>query len=215
MEKKRGTTIIVVAALIIAIVSLGVALAAFSTTLTINGTATVQASSWNVFFATAADGTDPGSTTGVPLPNGNIAISNLQTGVTPTATASATVKSADFTWSATFKTPGDKVVYDFYVRNTGTYNAKITSINAPTKTCTKGGQTETTVCPHIHYGIYNDAAGTDAVAVDDVLNATSNAHYYVIAWMDNDNWDPEGSDLPDANVTVDYTQVSIIYTQAD
>ena len=65
MEKQRGTTVAIVAALIIAVISLGVAFAAFSTTLNINGTATVQASSWDVYFATAAtgDNTKPSSST--------------------------------------------------------------------------------------------------------------------------------------------------------
>ena len=55
MERKRGQIIAVVIALVVAVVSLGVAFAAFSTTLNISGTATVQASSWNIFFTSTRD----------------------------------------------------------------------------------------------------------------------------------------------------------------
>ena len=213
MEKRRGTTVAVVAALIIAVVSLGVAFAAFSSTLTINGSATVVASNWNVFFTTGASASDPG-TSGTALPSTQIAESNIQ-GLPETATGSATVKTADFTWEAEFQTPGDKVVYDFYVRNTGDYNAKITSINTPQITCTKGGSAENTVCGHIHYGLYKDASGNTAVAEDDTIASKGNAHYYVIAYLDNTNWAADGTDLPDATVSVSTTQISITYTQAN
>lgn len=212
MERKRGTTVAVVAALIIAVVSLGIAFAAFSSTLTINGSATVQASTWNIFFTTAANGSDPG-TTGIALPAANIAESNIQAGIAETVTASATVKTADFSWTASFTTPGDKVVYDFYVRNTGSYAAKITSINAPQVTCTPTDTISQGVCGHIHYGLYKDANGTNAVAQNDEIAAGGNAHYYVIAYLDNDEWAPDGSDLPTATVNVNTTQISITYTQ--
>ena len=67
MERKRGTTVAVVAALIIAVVSLGIAFAAFSSTLTINGSATVQTSNWKIYFTTSSTGEDPG-TSGTALP---------------------------------------------------------------------------------------------------------------------------------------------------
>lgn len=216
MERRRGTTVAVVAALIIAVVSLGIAFAAFSSTLTINGSATVQTSNWKIYFTTASDGSDPG-TSGTALPSNQIVPSNLQAGIASTASGSATVKTANFTWSATFKTPGDKVVYDFYVRNTGSFAAKITDINAPNITCTKGtGQNpseETTVCGHIHYELRKGTADGSLVALNDEIASGGNAHYYVVAWMDNDNWSASGTDLPSEQVNVSTTQISITYTQ--
>ena len=47
MERKRGSAFIMVIALLISIIGLGVAFAAFSTSLTINGSATIQASKAN------------------------------------------------------------------------------------------------------------------------------------------------------------------------
>ena len=215
MERRRGTTVAVVAALIIAVVSLGIAFAAFSSTLTINGSATVQASNWKIYFTDSSTGTDPG-TSGKSLPSNQIVTSNLQSGIASTASGSATVKTANFTWSATFKTPGDKVVYDFYVRNTGSFAAKITDINTPTISCTTGtapGTEETTVCGHIHYELRKGTADGSLVALNDEITSGGNAHYYVVAWMDNTNWSPTGSDLPTTDVNVSTTQISITYTQ--
>lgn len=215
MERRRGTTVAVVAALIIAVVSLGIAFAAFSSTLTINGSATVQASNWKIYFATASDGSDPG-TSGTSLPSNQIVTSNLQSGIASTASGNATVKTANFTWSATFKTPGDKVVYDFYVRNTGSFAAKITDINTPTISCTTGtapGTKETTVCGHIHYELRKGTADGSLVALNDEIASGGNAHYYVVAWMDNTNWSETGTDLPTTDVNVSTTQISITYTQ--
>ena len=61
MERRRGTTVAVVAALIIAVVSLGIAFAAFSSTLTINGSATVESSSWDIHYSDVSGGTAPSS----------------------------------------------------------------------------------------------------------------------------------------------------------
>lgn len=209
MERKRGTTVAVVAALIIAVVSLGIAFAAFSTTLNINGNATVNASSWNIFFTDAANGTDPG-TSGRDVVSTAIHESNDQAGISETVTAEATIKTAAFDWSATFVTPGDRVVYDLYVKNTGSYAAKITSINTPTKTCTSGGANETTVCPYIHYGVYTNDTGTTALAENAEIAAGGTAHYYVIAYLDKDM--PAAS-LPSTAVTASWTQISIVFTQ--
>ena len=215
MERKRGTTIMIVIALIISIIGLGVAFAAFSSTLTINGSATVTASNWKIYFTTSATGEDPG-TSGIALPSGQIAESNMQSLPETVTDASATVKTADFTWTAKFKTPGDKVVYDFYVRNTGDYNAKITGINTPTITCKQGSSTTaeaTAVCGHIHYAVRKASADGSAVAKNDTVASKGNAHYYVVAWLDDQGWATDGSDLPKTAVSVDVTQISITYTQ--
>ena len=52
MNKEREMKTLVIAALVISVVAIGVGFAAFSTTLQINGTATVNTDgkTWNVFF---------------------------------------------------------------------------------------------------------------------------------------------------------------------
>ena len=222
MEKKRGTTIAVVAALIIAVVSLGIAFAAFSQTLTINGTATVKATKWDIYFS------DTGEASSKPAANAHISsITPSNTaGWTTTATGDGTYDSATtISWNATFKTPGDKVVYKFYVRNDGDYNAKVS--NTPVSkqgsasgetafTCTATGGTagaETTVCSHIHYGLYTDAAGTTPVAQNLTLAAHDNDDYYLIAWLDESYGGNDGQGLAPADVTTATISTTVTYSQ--
>jgi hypothetical protein len=212
MEKNRGSVIAIVAALVVAVISLGVAFAAFSTTLNITGSATVQASSWNVFFTNTSTGSDPGTTTGVNL---TASLSNLN-GFTTTATStSSNLKSASFTWAGTLKTPGDKIMYTFYIRNTGSYNAKITSINVPTLTCKQGGSVTTAataLCNNrIKYGVFTDTDGTTRLQQNATLNATSGVQtVYVIAEFDKNT---PASELPGTAVTIEPSTISITYTQ--
>ena len=205
MERNRGTTVAIVAALIIAVISLGVAFAAFSTTLTINGTATVESSNWKIHFTKTSGGSDPGST-GVAI---SPTTSNLN-GFTTTATGSGTLKTADFTWTGTLKTPGDRIVFPFFIRNAGTYNAKITSINTPTISCTKNSTAETTVCGNITYGVYTDENGKTRLPLNDTLASGASKQVYVIVTL---NKDMTAAQLPDANVTVNPTTISITYSQ--
>ena len=206
MERKRGTTVAVVAALIIAVVSLGIAFAAFSTTLTINGTATVQATNWEIFFAPASDGTKPASATALPSTN-----------VTENGTANSTqadLSASQFSWAATLKTPGDYVTYTFYARNTGDYNAKVQTTLAPTVTCTYEDTTSAQAfcTSHVRYGIYKDANCTTAVTANDPLAAGGYAQYWVKVEL-LDNFAQDGSDLPTQQITVTAPAVSVIYEQ--
>ena len=221
MEKKRGTTIAVVAALIIAVVSLGIAFAAFSTTLNINGTATVKATKWDIYFSdTGAENSKTAASSSIS----SITPSNTA-GWTTTATGTGTYASATtISWNASFKTPGDKVVYKFYVRNDGDYNAKVS--NTPVSrqgsatgetafTCTTGSpaQAETTVCSHIHYGLYTDAAGTTPVAQNLQLSAHNNDEYYLIAWLDESYGGNDGQGLAPADVTTATISTTVTYSQ--
>lgn len=206
MERKRGTTVVVVAALIIAVVSLGIAFAAFSTTLTINGSATVQATSWDIFFAPSK--ADAKSSTPVALPTDNI---------TTTGTAASTqadLSASTFTWAATLKTPGDSVIYTFVAKNVGDYNAKIRSIVAPQLTCEFADKTTAqTFCnDHVTYGVYKDAACTQPVAANDTLTRADYATYYVKVELQND-FATDGSDLPTQNVNITSNTISVIYEQ--
>ena len=221
MEKQRGTTVAIVAALIIAVVSLGVAFAAFSTTLNINGTATVQTSSWDIYFTSANNGTKPG-TNGIAVPSANIGESNFA-GATETASGSGTIEATTLTWNATFKTPGDKVVFTIYVKNAGSYNAKVNGVNLGSKSCTldtTNTPAETTVCGHIHYGLYTDnptGNPSSATALDNTftINAESTGVIYLIAWLDNTGWASDGSDLPSNNVITNTIQSTVTFEQTN
>ncbi len=206
MEKKRGTIVAIVVALILAVISLGVAFAAFSTQLNINGTATVQQSSWNIFFASASNGSKPSSAGTLPAAN-----------ITEHGSASSTLASLsadNFSWAATLTAPGDYVIYTFYARNTGSFNAKVRSTLSPNVTCTYADTTSAqTFCnSHVTYGIYKNEACTQAVTADDPLNSNSSAQYWVKVML-LDNFATNGSDLPTQAVTVTAPAVSVYYDQ--
>ena len=206
-RRGNGRTISLIIALVLVVTGIGVAFAAFSTTLNINGTATVQSSNWKVFFTNASDGSDPGTSTGVSL---TPTLSNTNSLPVTAANTSNTLKTASFTWSGTLKTPGDKIMYTFYIRNTGSYNAKLTSINVPTLSCTKNSSNETTVCGKIKYGIFTDTSGSTRLAQNTTIASGSYQTVYVIAEFDKTT---AASDLPNANVTVNPSTITMTYTQ--
>ena len=210
MERNRGTTIAIVAALVVAVVSLGVAFAAFSTTLNISGTATVQSSSWKIFFANASNGNDPGTESGVAITG----TTTNTAGFSPTASStSGTLKTAQFTWAGTLKTPGDRLTYTFYIRNTGSYTAKVSSINTPTLTCTKNSSAETTICNNrITYGVYTSSTPSEANRLSTSNTIASGSYQQVWVIIEFDKNTP-ASELPNSPITVNPSTISITYQQ--
>lgn len=119
MEKERGAKIIAIVALLIAVVGLTVGYAAYSSTLTINGTATVDPASWKVNF---------GYKTGDSLTG---TIKGHATETTAPTLADTTISGFD----VTLKAPGDSVTYNFLIKNSGTLNAKLANFTMGTLTC--------------------------------------------------------------------------------
>ena len=109
-------TIPIIAVLIIAIVSIGIAFATFSTTLNIGGHATVDATSWEIVF----EGKTNPNVMDAPTTVGTAAQVTL-----PTIKNNATEIS---TYSVTLKTPGDSITYDFKIHNKGSYDATVSSL---------------------------------------------------------------------------------------
>ena len=114
--KDKKTMIIVIIALIVSIIGIGIAFAAFSQTLTINGNASVEATNWEVVF----EGTDGTSTLGSPTLTGT---ANVETA--PTIKNNQTEIS---NYAVSLKTPGDSVTYNFRIHNKGSYAANLGSI---------------------------------------------------------------------------------------
>lgn len=142
MEKNRSSKVIAVVALCVAIVGLTLGFAAFSNTLNIKSSATVNPSgeAFNVDFSSsdAAVETDPVTPTKDPssLVAGNATINN--SGSNPQISG----------LTATFTEPGQSATYTFYVHNIGEYDAFLKSItynNATSgdtfKVCTAGEET--------------------------------------------------------------------------
>ena len=113
-EKSKN---ILLGVLIVGLVSMTVAYAALSTSLTINGTANVAATKWDIHFANVAvDSTE--TTTGLVYDLGTLDNHAATTG-TGTLINGLTVQ---------LNKPGDKLVVNFDIENAGTIDAKNTTM---------------------------------------------------------------------------------------
>lgn len=119
MEKERGAKVIAIVALLIAVVGLTVGYAAYSSTLTINGTANVDPASWKVNFGYKTGDSLTGTKTG------------HATETTAPTLADTTISGFD----VTLKAPGDSVTYNFLIKNSGTLNARLANFTMGTLTC--------------------------------------------------------------------------------
>ncbi len=198
----REMKILVVAALIISIVAIGIGFAAFSETLTINGNASVQTSSWKVKFSELGTATLTGTASEVTKPT----LSDTTIG----------------TYNATFKTPGDSVSYKIKVSNTGSYNAKITTATISVPSCTgKAGEATADadaakVCDKLTYTLVYDTDDTQsagqAVAVGDTLKA-GETRPMVLTLKYAEFTD--ATLLPAADVSISNLGVTLVYSQAE
>ena len=112
MEKTRKIKIISLCALLVAVLGLTVAFAALSQTLTIKGSAAVNAASWDIHFEkTSGKETE---------------VKGAATFTEPTLSGT-TIEN----FSATLTKPGDSVIYYFDIVNNGTVDAQIESYNFP------------------------------------------------------------------------------------
>ena len=198
-NKNRGLKIGVIAALVISVVAIGIGFATFTETLKIEGSATVQTSTWKVKFTNLSS----------PTLNGTAAVVTA-----PTINTNDTTIS---TYDVKLIKPGDSVSYTFDVVNTGTYNAKLTSITIPTPTCTGKAETESAttdaanVCKHLTYTL-TYANGTSLAENDALEASTGVAHMKLtLTYTSHD----VAAELPKADVTISNLGISLVYSQAD
>ena len=205
----KGFKVGVLVALIAMIVVVGVGFAAFTTTLNINGTAKVEASSWNIGFSTDPAAITPGEV--------NVSKGNTQSGITSTTTVVKKATLTDTTvndWEVTFKTPGDYAEMSFYVLNKGSFDAKVSTFELPTPTCTGTGENAeadaANVCKHLEYKLVNEYGVP--VAVGETLRKTTGLKNYYLKLQYKD--DVTDAELPKGEVTISNLGFSIVYTQA-
>lgn len=193
--KDRGLKVAVVAALVISVIAIGIGFAAFTETLSINGNATVQTSSWKVKFTDLSTGTTAGTASITTAPTIN--------------TNDTTISTYDIKLAK----PGDSVTYTFKVANTGTYDAKLTSVTIPTPTCTGSGDNAetdaTNVCKHVTYSLTYSDGGT--IAVNDALAAGTSKEMKLVLSYDTHN---VAADLPSGDVTISNLGISLVYSQS-
>ncbi|MBS7020938.1 MAG: hypothetical protein KH135_03600 [Firmicutes bacterium] len=170
MEKKNQRNYVIVA-LVCAIMIMAVGYAALAQTLTINGTAAIS-STWNVAITGISEGT-------------------------PTGTATNKTPAAYTGTSATFdvdlKSPGDKMVFDITVSNTGTLDAELTGLTVtPATTATSG----------IYYKVTGVTVNTTTLAA-----GATNTVTVEVGWNTADTAMPEVKTVP-LTVSMTYTQQS-------
>ena len=126
---QNKTKNILIAVLIVGLVSMTVAYAAFSTSLTISGSAKVAATKWDIKIT---DWT-------------KVTVNNLNGGTSEATVTTPTITDTAITGlEVTFKKPGDAVQYTFNIQNHGDINAKLNSVSGMTET--KSGVTKTVKC---------------------------------------------------------------------
>ena len=208
MNKEREMKTLVIAALVISVVAIGVGFAAFSTTLQINGTATVNTAgkTWNVLF-TGVEKTDV-STEGIDatVPT----IGNSTAGENTTNAAIGTITAA-------FTAPNQKLQYKITVTNSGSYDAKLTAASIPTlETITVTGtgaaaETDATnVKNHLKFSFTKADASAVTAGTDTLAAGATQDYLYTIEYEDL----TDASELPKAQVSISIPQTTLTFSQA-
>ena len=153
MERDRGTKIIAIVALCVAIVGLSVGFAAFSSNLTINSSAKVtpNASDFDVNFSTSNASELDGTVSGVGTNSATGEDATIDNSDAPTITG----------LKANFTEPGQTVTYSFHAHNAGKYVAYLNNVTYSNVS----GKTATKVC--------TAGSGTDATMVEAACNGIS------------------------------------------
>lgn len=199
MEKERGAKVIAIVALLIAVVGLTIGYAAYSTTLTINGTANVDPATWDIHFAYKSGNSLTAER------NGN-AVEN-------TAPTLESTSISDF--DVTLKAPGDSVTYNFLVVNGGTLPASLDTFTMGTLTCapasgsTATPEEATNLCKELKYTL--TYAGDSPITTGTQLPASTGNQKELVLKLE---W-PSASTLEvsdDVKVTIGTT--TLVYNQA-
>lgn len=180
------------------------AYAAFSTSLEVNGTATIS-STWNVAIQDIQCTTEKGNTNGVNI-------------TAPTVTGQGTTSAQV---GVSFNQPGDKMTCTVYIANNGTLEARLASIVTDPSPITNGngkveeGEDSLTIEDFVHYTV---GQGNGDVKVNDTLAAktgeTVSTHTYTIVAEYVDVTDdagnsvalPSGATSRTINVQFNYVQ---------
>ena len=186
MQNKNKNILIV--ALIIGLVSMTVAYAAFSTTLTISSTAKVAATKWDVRFA---------NWTQVTVSNLNGGTSEASVKASPSETATAITGI-----EVTFKKPGDAVRFTFDIQNQGDIDAQLTGATGMSET--KSGVTKTVKCANA-----TPTANNAAFDLSKKVNTTPGS----ISCVMDISYNKDATTMPGTLQTVSLTDVSFIYGQ--
>ena len=222
MEKTRKIKKISLCALLVAVLGLTVAFAALSQTLTINGSATVDAASWDIHFDNIRTYTNgAGSFSGEPALSGT-SITNINAVITK---------------------PEDQAAFDVNMVNNGAINAKIESVEI-SKLCTLQSSVEScdwdndgtvtqadidkvndNISFVMAYGQGNNVENGNLLKVGDTLKAGESKNITVViaynkfveidgSYSSGDSY-IESVELPKRNLKFNNLTITINYVQVD
>ena len=191
MKKGNNSNFMVLGGLLLSVFAVGVAFAALSTTLQINGTATMDTAVWDIKFE-----------------NLSAPVLTKDASVTSAPTLTDTALSG---FDVVVTKPGDSITYTFDVTNAGDLEAEIgTFTKAANQTCVSAVANvsdETLVCSEITYTLTYTVGGAP-VAQNDTLASgeTKNLTLYL-------TYNDSATELPTANVAISGLEITMIYVE--
>ena len=198
MEKERRIKGLSLVALVVAVLGLTVAFAALSQQLTIEGTATVGSSSWNVKFKSISEATK----------TGGAKVENIDgSEKTPTLTDyTITLPTISLT------KPGDKVEYTIVVENSGTIDAVIKSVTYNEKVCSSELNEEATAFCNNDFSFKLENADAAEVAIGQTLtNKSTKTMKLTVEYVRTG----DTQTLPTKDITISNLGVVVNFGQAD
>ena len=178
--------------LLVSVFGLGIAYALLSTTLTISGTTSVSAATWDIHFNNLSASKTGDATYTLPKFTSATALTDYEIVLTK---------------------PGDSVTFTFDIVNAGTISSSISSLVKGTPSCSgvAGSSTGTTdgpiVCNNLSYTFtYND--GT-VVGVGDTLNKGETKSVKLTL-----SYNGSATQVPVNDVAISNLDITMIYSQA-
>lgn len=208
-DRERKVLVVVAVMAILLIGTIGVAVAAFTRKLEINGTATVSSTVWDIHFENLrAVNLHGEKTKEVTSPKITTNSNNVE---------NTAIKDYD----VVLKDPGDYIEYTFDVKNGGDLDATITAISIKTGanlTCESTNDDDAiirnqNVCKHLQYTLkYDD--GTDVKIGDELLHDNGqNIKTMKLKLKFGDAATVDASDLPNQDVKISGLDVVVLYSQ--
>ena len=185
-KEERKLLIIASVALLVSVITLTVAYAVLSTTLTIKGSAKINSATWNININAGKD---------------FVTYGNAKFGYPTIESTTITDMKVDL------YAPGDGVKFPFTVRNDGTLDAKLKEISKSALNCTGTNMAEAQkICENITYTIkYEDG---DEILEGDVL-ISGGVQFFVLEIMYNKNANFTASSI----VNIEGIDLILLYEQ--
>ena len=191
-DNKKVLYGLVALALVLSVVGISIGFAAMSTDLTINGSAEVVPSSWDIKFKDLSSPTITGA---------------AEVTTAPTITSDTHIGN----YAVKLTKPGDSVTYTFKVANEGTIDAKLTDFIKATPTFTGTGATASADATIVQNNFVYTVTYSDDTAITkntDELDAESYKTVKLVV-----GYKADATELPTNTVTISGLDVTFTYGQ--